>query len=87
MVDAGPPARGVWSLTACGQPMAIEVVCGRDRLITAQRLEPGAAAPQALRMAAGASTVTVGGGHVGAPLSGLCGRSSGATAGRRRAGR
>jgi uncharacterized heparinase superfamily protein len=71
MVDAGAPADGAWSLAACGQPMAIEVVCGRDRLITSSAWSPGALAPQALRMAAGASTVTVGLGHVGAPLDGF----------------
>ncbi len=78
MVDAGAPADGAWSLAACGQPMAVEVVCGRDRLITSSAWSPGALAPQALRMAAGASTVTIGLGHVGAPLGGFAGRSLGA---------
>ena len=78
MVDAGAPADGAWSLAACGQPMAIEVVCGRDRLITSSAWSPGALAPQALRMAGGASTVTIGLGHVGAPLGGFAGRSLGA---------
>ena len=77
MVDAGAPAEGPWSLGACGQPMAIEVVCGRDRLITSSAWSPGAAAPQALRMAGGASTVTIGLGHVGAPLDGFAGRALG----------
>jgi len=74
MVDAGAPADAAWSLAACGQPMAIEVVCGRDRLITSSAWSPEAAAPQALRMASAASTVTIGLGHVGAPLGGLAGR-------------
>ncbi len=77
MVDAGAPAEGGWSLAACGQPMAIEVVCGRDRLITSSAWSPEAAAPQALRMASGASTVTIGLGHVGAPLAGFAGRALG----------
>jgi uncharacterized heparinase superfamily protein len=77
MVDAGAPAEGPWSLAACGQPMAIEVVCGRDRLITSSAWSPEAAAPQALRMAGGASTVTIGLGHVGAPLDGFAGRALG----------
>src|SRR5581483_3531621 len=29
IVDSGAPAIGGWSLTACGQPLALEVVCGR----------------------------------------------------------
>jgi len=77
MVDAAAPAEGPWSLAACGQPMAIEVVCGRDRLIASSAWSPDAAAPQGLRMAAGASTVTIGLGHVGAPLGGFAGRSLG----------
>jgi uncharacterized heparinase superfamily protein len=77
MVDAGAPADRAWSLAACGQPMAIEVVCGRDRLITSSAWSPGALAPQALRMAGGASTVTIGLGHVGAPLDGFAARALG----------
>jgi len=77
MVDAGAPALAAWSLAACGQPMAIEVVCGRDRLITSSAWSPEALAPQALRMAGAASTVTIGLGHVGAPLDGFAGRMLG----------
>jgi uncharacterized heparinase superfamily protein len=77
MVDAGAPAGSPWSLAACGQPMAIEVVCGRDRLITSSAWSPEAAALQALRLAGGASTVTIGLGHVGAPLEGFAGRALG----------
>ncbi|HZC15549.1 MAG TPA: heparinase II/III family protein [Caulobacteraceae bacterium] len=77
VVDAAAPAEGPWSLGACGQPMAIEVVCGRDRLITGSGWSPEAAAPQALRMASAASTATVGLGHLGAPLGGFAGRALG----------
>jgi uncharacterized heparinase superfamily protein len=77
VVDAAAPAEGAWSLGACGQPMALEVVCGRDRLITGSAWSPGAAAPQALRMAGAASTVTIGPGHLGAPLDGFAGRALG----------
>ena len=77
MVDASAPAEGPWSLAACGQPLAIEVVCGRDRLITSSAWSPEAAAPQALRLAAAASSVTIGPGHVGAPLGGFAGRALG----------
>ena len=69
--DAGAPARGPWSVTACGQPLAIEVVCGRDRLITNTGWSPDAADHQAPRLAAGGSTVVLGDGAAGAPLSGL----------------
>lgn len=77
VVDTAPPARGRFSLTACGQPLAIEVLAGSDRLITSSAWSSRAAAPQALRVAAGASTATVGGGHVGAALRGFAGRSLG----------
>jgi uncharacterized heparinase superfamily protein len=77
VVDAAAPAQGPWSLGACGQPMALEVVCGRDRLITSSAWSPEAAAPQALRMAGGASTVSIGLGHVGAPPDGFAGRALG----------
>ena len=36
-------------LAACGQPLAIEIVCGKDRLITNAGWSPDAAAPQAFR--------------------------------------
>ncbi len=79
IVDAGPPAAGVWSAAACGQPMAIEVACGRDRLITSSAWSPAAQGPQALRLAGAASTAAVGLGHVGgAPLGGFAGRALGA---------
>ncbi|HEX4196881.1 MAG TPA: heparinase II/III family protein [Caulobacteraceae bacterium] len=77
VVDAAAPAEAAWSLGACGQPVALEVVCGRDRLITSSGWSPEAAAPQALRMAAAASTVTIGLGHLGAPLAGFAGRALG----------
>ncbi|MDR3513104.1 MAG: heparinase II/III family protein [Caulobacteraceae bacterium] len=71
MADAGRPARGAWSLAACGQPLAIEVVCGRDRLITGVQWGPDAADFQAARLAAGGSTAELGEGAAGAPLTGL----------------
>ncbi len=77
VVDAGAPADGAWSVTSCGQPMAVEVVCGRDRLITSSAWSPRAGVPQALRLAGAASTVTIGLGHVGAPLGGFTGRALG----------
>jgi uncharacterized heparinase superfamily protein len=78
VVDAAPPARGRLSTTACGQPLAIEVLAGSDRLITSSAWSPRAAAPQALRVAAGASTATLGTGYVGAGLRGFPARALGA---------
>jgi uncharacterized heparinase superfamily protein len=77
IADAGAPARGALSLAACGQPLAIEVVCGRDRLITGCGWSPEALGPQGLRLAAGASTASVGDGVAGAPLQGFLGRALG----------
>ena len=77
IADAGAPAEGALSLAACGQPLAIEVVCGRDRLITNCGWSPDSAGPQALRLAAGGSTASLGGGSVGTPMSGLLARALG----------
>jgi uncharacterized heparinase superfamily protein len=71
IADAGPPAQGAWSTSALGQPMAIEVICGRDRLIAGSGWSAIAAGPQALRLAGGGSTVAIGSGVVGSPLSGF----------------
>jgi uncharacterized heparinase superfamily protein len=71
IADAAPPAAGGWSTGALGQPMAIEVVCGRDRLIAGSGWSELAAGPQALRLAAGGSTVAMGSGVMGEPLSGF----------------
>jgi uncharacterized heparinase superfamily protein len=77
IADAAAPAKGAFSLAACGQPLAIEVVCGRDRLITNCAWSPDAAGPQALRLAAGGSTAALGDAVVGAPLAGLLARALG----------
>lgn len=71
IADAGRPAAGAWSITACGQPLAIEVVCGQDRLITNTGWSPKAAGYQAARLAGGGSTVALGEDAAGAPLTGL----------------
>jgi uncharacterized heparinase superfamily protein len=77
MIDAGPPARDGWSVAACGQPAAIEILAGRERLITNGSWSPSATGPQALRLAAGGSTVALGAGVVGQPLSGGLARALG----------
>ena len=77
VIDAAPPARGRFAAAACGQPLAMEILAGADRLITSSGWSSKAAAPQALRVAAGASTATIGTGHVGAGLRGFPGRALG----------
>jgi uncharacterized heparinase superfamily protein len=71
IADAGRPAAGARSLAACGQPLAIEVVCGRERLITNTGWSPEAGGFPAARLAAGGSTVELGEGAAGAPLTGF----------------
>jgi uncharacterized heparinase superfamily protein len=70
MVDAGPAAGGVYADQACAQALALEVVCGRDRLITNGGWSRDGGAPQALRLSDAASTVTLGDTSAGAPMSG-----------------
>jgi uncharacterized heparinase superfamily protein len=70
LVDAGAPATGALSASACAQPAAIEVTCGGERLITNAGWSPRAPSAQALRLTAAASTVSLGRESAGAPLSG-----------------
>jgi uncharacterized heparinase superfamily protein len=70
MADAGPPATSVLSVAACAQPAAVEVVCGKDRLITSCGWSPEATGANAFRLSDAASTVSVGDGSAGRPLSG-----------------
>ena len=70
MADAGPPAKGVLSVAACAQPAAVEIVCGKDRLITSCGWSPEATGANAFRLSDAASTVSVGDGSAGRPLSG-----------------
>ena len=76
-VDVGPPAAGAWSTAALGQPLAIEVVCGRDRLIAAPGWSELSTGPQAFRLAGGGSTVALGAGIIGEPLKGFAGQALG----------
>jgi len=77
IVDAGVPATGAWSTAALGQPLSLEVLCGRDRLIAGSGWSDMAAGPQALRLAAGGSTVSIGAGAAGEPLGGFFARALG----------
>lgn len=71
MVDAGKPAPGRWSVTACATPGALEVVCNGERLITnvgwSDRAPPSG---QALRLTGGGSTAALGNGSAGEPIGG-----------------
>lgn len=77
IVDAAPPAPGVWSVASCAHPLALEVSAGRDRLIVNPGWSPDAAAPAGLRLSAGGSTVSLGHGSPGRPLTGFLARALG----------
>lgn len=73
IADAAPPAEGAWSVTACAQPLAIEVLAGARRLIVGGGWSPEAYAPQAMRLVDAASTVSVGDAACGEYLRGFVG--------------
>jgi uncharacterized heparinase superfamily protein len=77
MVDAAAPAEGAWSLTACAQPLAIEITCGGDRLIANTGWSADASGPQAMRLTDGGSTASLGDGSAGRPLSGVVAKGLG----------
>jgi uncharacterized heparinase superfamily protein len=74
IADAAPPAAGLWSIAACGQPLAIEVLAGGKRLVVGSGWSPQAVGPQALRLVDAASTTAVGESSCGAPVGGFAGR-------------
>jgi uncharacterized heparinase superfamily protein len=76
--DAAPPAPGPWSVTACAQPLAIEVLVGQRRLIVGGGWSPDSQAPQAMRLVDAASTASIGDAACGAPLRGFAAKVLGA---------
>lgn len=78
IADAGAPAGGAFSVTACAQPLAIEVLAGTDRLITNAGWSRDAAAPQALRLTDAASTASLADLSAGEPLQGFTANTLGA---------
>lgn len=70
IADTAPPARGPWSGAACAQPLSLEIVCGKDRLVTGSGWTPRAADRQGLRLTPGHSTLTLGEISTGEPLGG-----------------
>lgn len=77
IADAGRPPLGPLSVAACAQPAAVEIVCAKDRLITSCGWSPEAAGAHAFRLSDAASTVSVGDGSAGRPLSGFRARTLG----------
>lgn len=70
VADTAAPPRGAWAVAACAQPLALEVACGRDRLITGCGWTPRAAERQGLRLTPGHSTLTLGELSTAEPLGG-----------------
>ncbi|MES2035047.1 MAG: heparinase II/III family protein [Pseudomonadota bacterium] len=68
MADAGAPARGRWSVTACAQPAALEICCGVDRIIVGCGWSAESGASHALRLTDAASTANIADMSTGAPL-------------------
>jgi uncharacterized heparinase superfamily protein len=78
LVDASPPASGAWSVSACAQPLALELTCDGDRMFVNAAWSPDAQGPQAFRLTDAASTASLGDGSAGAPLSGMLAAGLGA---------
>lgn len=70
VADAGSPGSGPWAEAACAQPLALEIVCGRDRIVTGCGWTPRCADRQGLRLAPGHSTLAVGEQPFAEPLGG-----------------
>ncbi|WP_426051591.1 heparinase II/III family protein [Brevundimonas sp. SL161] len=70
VTDAGAPGKGAWSEAACAQPLALEIVCGKDRIVTGCGWTPRAADRQGLRLTPGHSTLTLGEQSFAEPLGG-----------------
>jgi uncharacterized heparinase superfamily protein len=71
MADGAPAAAGPWSVAACAQPLAIEVLAGARRLIVNGGWSPDAHGPQAMRLVDAASTAGLGDASCGEPLRGF----------------
>jgi uncharacterized heparinase superfamily protein len=70
VADAAAAPQGQWSVSACAQPLALEILAGGRPLIGGQGWSPDAAAPPGLRMVEAASTLTLGDQGCGAPVRG-----------------
>ncbi|MCR5878074.1 heparinase II/III family protein [Phenylobacterium sp. J367] len=74
VADAAAPAAGPWSVAACAQPLAIEVLAAGRRLIVGAGWSPDAQGPQAMRLVDAASTASLGDAPIGEPLRGVSAR-------------
>ncbi|WP_312083785.1 heparinase II/III family protein [Brevundimonas sp.] len=70
IADTAAPAQGAWGATACAQPLALEIACGKDRLVTGSGWTPAATDRQALRLTPAHSTLTLGERSLNEPLGG-----------------
>ena len=70
VTDVGSPGKGAWSEAACAQPLALEIVCGKDRIVTGCGWTSRAADRQGLRLTPGHSTLTLGEQSFAEPLGG-----------------
>jgi len=77
MIDVGTPAEGQLAQTACAQPLAIEIVCGRDRLVTNGGWSPRLTQAQAYRLTPAGSTACLGQSSAGHVLQGALGKTLG----------
>lgn len=77
MIDTGAPAVGMFSTAACAQTLAVEIICGRDRLVTNTGWSPRAPAAQAQRLTDAGSTASLGKNSAGHPLGGFLARELG----------
>lgn len=71
LADAAPPSTGAWSVTACAQPLAIEILAGGRRLVSACGWTPEAQGPQAMRLVDAASSASFADMACGEPLRGF----------------
>ena len=77
IVDVGTVAEGTLSQTACAQPLAIEIVCGRDRLVTNGGWSPRLAQADAYRLTPAGSTACLGQSSAGNILQGALAKTLG----------
>ncbi len=76
MVDCAPPASGPWSIEACGQPLAMEITAGADRMFTNAACDPAFDQPN--RRTEAACTLGLGESSAGEPLTGFAAHALGA---------
>ena len=77
IVDVGTPAEGALAQAACAQPLAIEIVCGRDRLVTNGGWSPRLAQAEAYRLSSAGSTACLGQSSAGHVIHGALAKSLG----------